>query len=166
VPGGTQFRLLLTRPHLGDALRVRVLLTDPLGRATEHTLDSLGVPPLPAPDILTPSLASVAGGRFVLSFVTDAPFTSTPVGPYMLTVAARAAPTLINPRPVPVTSSAALPSIRALRVGEDPFTDPAPIPLRRQATHINVYLRAAAADVTLALAAPDGRTAHFSRKVP
>jgi hypothetical protein len=166
VPGGTQFRLLLTRPHVGDALRVRVLLTDPLGRATERTMDSPGVPPLPAPDILTPSLATVAGGRFVLSFVTDVPFAATPVGPYTLTVEARAAPTLLNPRPVPVTATVALPSIRTLRVGEDPFTDPAPIPLRLQTTHINVYLRAAAADLTLTLAAPDGRTAHFSRKVP
>jgi hypothetical protein len=165
VPGGTQYRLLLTRPHLGDPLRVRVLLTDPLGRAGEQVLDSPGGPPLPAPDILTPSVAHLLGGRFVLSFTTDAPFTSTPVGAYTLTVTAQAAATLLNPHPVPVTVTVALPNIAVLRAVDNPFNDAAPIPLRRQSTHINVYLRAAV-HVSLTLTAPDGRTAHFSRKVP
>ena len=165
MPGGTQYRLLLNRPNSGDALRVRALLTDPLGRASERVLDSLPAPPLPAPDILTPIVANQPGGRFVLSFATDALFTATPIGPYSLTVAARAAPTLGNPRPVPVTVTAPLPSIRVLRALDNPFIDAAPIPLRRQGSHINVYLRAAV-EVALTLAAPDGRTAHFSRKVP
>ena len=165
VAGGTQYRLLLTRPQLGDPVRVRVLLTDPLGRASEQTLDSPGVPPLPAPDILTPSVTNVPGGRFVLSFSTDAPFTPTPVGSYTLTVTARAAPTLLNPHPIPVTATVPLPNIAVLHALENPFNDVAAIPIRRQLTHINIYLRGAVL-VSLTLTAPDGRTAHLNQKVP
>jgi hypothetical protein len=64
-----------------------------------------------------------------------------------------------------VRVSAALPSIAALRVLTDPFSDPAPIPLRHQGNRILVYLRASAV-VALTLASPDGRSAQTTAGVP
>ena len=163
--GVTRYRLLLTRPHLADAISVRVLLGDPLGRATERLLDSPGGSPLPAPDILNPLITPVPGNRFVLSFTTDALFTSTPLGPYRLTVSATVPPTLGNPHPPPINVNAGLPSIAPLVLGQDPFLDAAPIPLRRQRAHINVYLRASA-KVVLTMASPDGHSSHLNIGVP
>ena len=65
-----------------------------------------------------------------------------------------------------MTVSAALPTIPALRVGDNPFLDAAPIPLRHQANRILVYLRGAVPAVSLTLAAPDGRSAHQVVGVP
>jgi hypothetical protein len=159
----TNFRLLLTRPALDDTVRVRVQLTDPLGRVAEATLDSPGGSPLPTPDIVMPQSAAVGGG-FILSFTTHALFTATAAGPYQLSVSATARPPVFPPRP-PVRVSAALPSIAALRVLTDPFSDPAPIPLRHQGNRILVYLRASAV-VALTLASPDGRLAQATVGVP
>jgi hypothetical protein len=161
----TTFRLLLSRPQLGDTVRVRAQLTDPLGRLTEQTLDSPGGTPLPAPDIVSPRAVASGPGRFVLSFTTHALFTTTPAGSYQLTIAATAQPTPAQPPPHPVTVTAALPTIRPLRVAEDPFADPAPLPLRHQGNRILVYLRASAS-VALTMAAPDGRSVHQILGVP
>jgi hypothetical protein len=164
--GLTRYVLLLTRPHLADAVAVRVLLTDPLGRATERLVDSPGGSPLPMPDILTPVVTPQAGARFILTIGTDALFTTTPLGPYRLTVKAAAKPTLANPHPAPVTVDVALPAIAPLILAATPFTDAAPIPLRRQrGGHINIYLRAAA-QVDLTMTAPDGRSSHLDIGVP
>src|SRR5262249_39497951 len=104
-------------------------------------------------------------GRFVLGFTTHALFTTTPAGAYQLTISALARPTLAQPHPIPVTRIVTLPSIAALRVGEDPFTDPAPIPVRHQRDQILIYLRASVA-VSLTLASPDGRSVHASVGAP
>jgi hypothetical protein len=58
-----------------------------------------------------------------------------------------------------------LPNIAVLHALENPFNDVAAIPIRRQLTHINIYLRGAVL-VSLTLTAPDGRTAHLNQKVP
>ena len=162
----TTLRLLLTRPQLADTVRVRVQLTDPLGRLSEAKIDSPGGSPLPAPDIIAPKAVAAGAGRFVLGFTTDALFTATPIGPYRLTVSVSVKPTILQPHPPPVTVSAALPTIPALRVGDNPFLDAAPIPLRHQANRILVYLRGAVPAVSLTLASPDGRSAHQVVGVP
>ena len=166
IAGGSRFRLLVHRPNLNDTLRVRVLLTDPLGRASEAPLlDSVGGSPLPDPDISDVQVRSAGTNRFILGFRTQALFIPTPIGPYSLTVRAvrRGGPIFPPPRPVIVT--APLPSIAPIRPGEDPFAGPEQIPLRHQRGAIAVHLRMQA-NVTLILQAPDGRSTQITRGVP
>jgi hypothetical protein len=166
IAGGSRFRLLAHRPNLNDTLRLRLLLTDPLGRASETPLfDSPGGSPLPDPDISDVQVRSSGANRFILGFRTQALFTTTSIGAYSLTVRAvrRGGPLFPPPRPVTVT--APLPSISLSRPGEDPFTGPEQIPLRRQRGAIAVHLRAQA-NVTLILQAPDGRSTETTRGVP
>ncbi len=163
--GVTRYRVLLTRPTLDQAVSFRLLMTDPLGRATERVLDSAGGNPLPAPDIVSPRITPQAGGRFIVSFTTHDPFTITALGPYRLTVTARAKPTLVNPHPPQVSVNMALPAIPVTRLLDAPFNDAAAIPLRRSRSTIAVYLRAAG-QLGLTMTAPDGRTAHVDLGVP
>lgn len=172
--GQTALHLLARRASTDDRLRVRVLLTDPLGRATERLLEVPAGVPLPEPDIIDPSVVAVPGKGFLLTFTTTVPVPSTPIGPYVLgvTYTSRARlplpPPFPRPRGLPVSVSMPLADIRKLRPLEDIFADPAAIPLRRSAagqagTTIAVALRGTGGSVAISLASPDGRTARLRR---
>ncbi len=166
IAGGSRYRLLVNRPNLNDTLRVHVLLTDPLGRFSEQQPpDSAGGNPLPAPDISDVQVTSAGANRFILSFRTHALFTTTPLGPYTLTVRAVRRGGPIFPPPQPVTVTAPLPSIAPVVPTQDPFAGHEPIPLRQRHGVIAVYLRTQA-NVTLTLRSPDGRSNQISRGVP
>jgi hypothetical protein len=166
IAGGSRYRLLVNRPNLNDTLRVHVLLTDPLGRFSEQQPpDSAGGNPLPAPDISNVQVTSAGANRFILSFRTHALFTTTPLGPYTLTVRAVRRGGPIFPPPRPVTVTAPLPSIAPVVPTQDPFAGHEPIPLRQRHGVIAVYLRTQA-NVTLTLRSPDGRSNQISRGVP
>ena len=165
IVGAARYRVLVNRTNLADTLRIHVLITDPLGRASEMTLDSPGGTPLPAPDITNLRVTPSGPNRFILSFRSQAPFTNTPLGPYTLSVAATRVGGPIFPPPRPVTVRAALPAIAPVVASQDPFAGAEPIPLRQQHGTIAIYLRNPA-NVALTLAAPDGRTAQASRGVP
>jgi hypothetical protein len=87
VAGLTGLHLLVRRTDPTHRIRVRVRLTDPLGRISEQSLE---VPPLPSvvpPDITGPQVTAVPGG-WVLTFTTRAPDESAE-GPYELRVQLR-----------------------------------------------------------------------------
>jgi hypothetical protein len=161
----TRYRVLVNRANLGDTLRFHVMLTDPLGRASDISIDSPGGSPLPAPDITDIRVTSSGTNRFILAFRTQALFTNTPLGAYTLAVVARPQGGPVFPPPRPVTVRADLPTIATLIVGQDPFAGSEPIPLRHRGGVVSIYLRNRAS-VALTLTSPDGRTAQASRVVP
>lgn len=181
APGATALRLLLRRASTDDRLRVRWLMSDPLGRATERVLEVPPGSPIKAPDILLPKAVKVAGKGFLLSFTTTVPVAPTPIGPYTLTV--RYTPAVLAPpnlRLIPsvgpvkaqvVVVSMTLNTIAIAVAGENLFSDAATIPLRRsksteQGTPIGMALRGTGGgSVALTLTSPDGRTAKLTRKL-
>lgn len=179
------YQLRLRRDAVEDALKVRVLMIDPLGRATEQVLEVPAGSPLPAPDILVPKVTVITGRGFLFTFETSVPIDPTPVDPYRLQV--NLAPDLsqppLPPRPTPTPIPIPLPrpfpqaaagfdvpldDIPVLRPGEDPWRDRTPIPARRgpsnRTTAIALYLRSTGR-LTVILQAPDGRTASHRRRL-
>lgn len=175
TPGTTRYRLRLRRPSVDDGLKIRVQITDPLGRATEQTLEIAGGSPLPAPVILVPKVATVTGKGFLFSFETSVPVTTTAVGPYVLQVNLVPKAPSFPPgrRPLPsegIGITIELPKIPILRSANDPWGDLAPIPVRRasrtvgNSTAIGVYLRSSGR-LTVILESPDGRSTSHRRRV-
>lgn len=172
VAGGvTRYRVRVAKPTLADGVRLRILLTDPLGRTTERVLQSAAGSPLPTPDISAVTLTTVPGNKFILGFTTGVQIPATPIGPYHLLVNH----TPLGPFPpfppgTPIGIDATLPSIKPAAPAPDPFTDVAAIPLRRGVTvhgqtPISIYLRAKG-KVAVTLTGPDGKTVTVSRVVP
>ncbi len=177
VSGQTALHMLLRRASVDDRLRVRVLLTDPLGRATEAVLEVPPGSPLPAPDILLPKVTKVPSKGFLLSFQTSVPVPPTSAGPYVLSVsyAPTIPPLFPQPgplllRPLALQVQQALPDIAIAQPGENLFTDPATIPLRRapaplRRTQLGMALRGSGGNLLVTLTSPDGRTAKLTRKL-
>lgn len=183
LPGQTALHILLRRASTDDRLKVRMLMLDPLGRATERLIDVPAGSPLPAPDILLPKVIKVANQGFLFSFETTVPVPPTLAGPYVLSV--RYTPTLSPPFPPPVSPplprqkrprplvlsvQLALPAITIAQPGENLFIDPAAIPVRRSdgdahTTAIGMALRGKGGSLTVTLTAPDGRIAQLTRKL-
>jgi hypothetical protein len=105
--GATALHLLMRRAAVEDALKVRWLLTDPLGRATERTLSVPAGSPLPAPDLLSPAITKRVNVGFIVTFQTSVPVAPTAAGPYKL----RVRYTPAKPSPFPQFGRAALPPI-------------------------------------------------------
>lgn len=168
-PGRTPVRIRVPRASFDDALRVRVRLTDPLGRQTEHVLD---VPPgsepvvVQPPDILDPQVFSIAGrGRF-LSFATTAPDTDADGRPYVLHVSVTQA-VLGFPIRARLRVDIELANIRPIASVNSLVRDGSQIPLGRARvggrTQISALLREAG-PVAVSLEAPDGTTASWSTR--
>lgn len=178
LPGQTALYLLARRASTDDRLKVRLLLIDPLGRATERVLDVPPGSPLPAPDILSPTLTLRLGRGFVLEFGTTVPVPATPAGPYRLVVRYALA-RMPFPRPIPpfppriqpqvLGLDIVLPNIQVARAGNDLFNDLAQIPARRTVglgqTRILVGLRGRGGRVDVDIVAPDGRRATLRMDV-
>jgi hypothetical protein len=161
--GSTTLHLLVRRTDPASTLRVRMRITDPIGRITERTLD---VPPgsaVPAPDILNPTLNTVPGG-VIVSFTTSVPNQVPGVGDYSVEVAFRPS---TGPR---INRSETMAAIPVARRGEDIFAVATErIPLRRTRrtlgqSSIAVGLRANGV-VTVAVVAPDGTRASINRTI-
>lgn len=120
--GVTLLHLLVRRASVDDLLRVRWLVTDPLGRATERLVEVPAGSPLPAPDLLSPTVIKRAGIGFLVRFVTSVPVQPTPAGPYLLRV--RYLPGRSSPFPL-VGRAAALPPMADLEA----LFKPRPLPL-------------------------------------
>jgi hypothetical protein len=186
LPKTTRLRLQARRPDATSRLRVRFLLIDPLGRASERELTIEPGLPLPAPDILAFSIQHRPPRGILAQFLTSALFEPTSAGPFVLTI--RWVPSLSpllpllpfpQPRPglrPPIRSgpiaqvSVALPDLRRLAPGEDLLLDPAAIPVRRLPDAgdaegaIGFALRGRyGGRLSLTLLGPDGRTATLSR---
>lgn len=161
--GVTPLHLLVRRSDPGTILRVRVRLTDPLGRITEHTAEVPVVPPVQPPDLTAPALTTVAGGT-ILAFTTSVPDTAPGLGPYRIEVTFRPSAGRLARR------GEDLADIPIARPGDDIFADAAEaIPVRRTpralgVTSIGVGLRRAGI-VTVAVVAPDGATASVNRRI-
>jgi hypothetical protein len=82
--GSTGLHLLVRRTDPSHRIRVRVRLTDPLGRMTERSVEVPPVPPAAPPDITGPQIDAVSGG-WVLTFTTRAPNQNAD-GPFVLQV--------------------------------------------------------------------------------
>ena len=122
--GGTRYCIRVSKPAIEDAARIRILLTDPLGRSAEQVLEAPAGSPLPAPDIVDPMLSRVPGKGFIFAFKTHVPVQAVPFGPYLLQVRLTpAAPFSPAPPGRPVTSALALPDIRLLQPMSDPFME-------------------------------------------
>ena len=172
--GTTTLTLALLRAATSDALRIRFLLSDPLGRARERVLEVPAVAQPPAPDIGGLIVTKVAGKGFLIGFTTQAPASATPFGDYVLTVSWRVESPIGLPLPRPPltrTATVTLPlrQIPLMRRQEDLFADLAAIPLRRRAaspppgTLIGFAVRGAAGALGIRLVAPDGRVETVTR---
>jgi hypothetical protein len=163
VGGVTPMHLLVRRSDPATTLRVRVRLTDPLGRITERTLDVPVVPPVPPPDLLNPVLTSVVGGT-ILSFTTSVPNEAPGFGPYRIDVAFRPSSGRVARR------SENLADVAVARRNEDLFAVAGEvIPIRRTrrtagTTSIGVGIRRAGT-VTVAVVAPDGTSSSVNRRI-
>lgn len=176
TPGQTALHVLVRRASTDDTLKVRFLMTDPLGRATEQLLDVPPGVPIVAPDILVPNVVKVPGKGFLLTFETSVPVPPTPIGPFVLGV--RYTPKMVLPFPVPgeprpiplpISITRALHEVRIAVPGENVFADPDAIPLRRtpapsQRTLIGAAFRGKlGGTVNVTLTSPDGRVATLKR---
>ncbi|WP_157968530.1 hypothetical protein [Streptomyces geranii] len=161
--GVTPLHLLVRRSDPAATLRVRVRLTDPLGRITERTIDIPVVPPVQSPDITNPTLTTVTGGT-ILAFTTSVPNTAPGVGPYRVEVTLR-----------PTTGRVArraenLGDIPVAQANEDIFavaTEAIPVRRTRRflgGTSIAVGVRRAGT-VTVSVVAPDGPTVSVNRRI-
>jgi hypothetical protein len=183
IAGGnsrTNYQIRLSKASVDDAVRLRIIMTDPLGRSTEQVIQASAGSPLPSPDIIDPSITPVPGKGFILGFSTSVPIPATPAGPYSLSV--DFAP---DPRPFsfpfppmppgrPTTSvSTDLQNIELVTTKLpgpiDPFADHVGIPLRRGRTiagitPIGVFLRSRG-QLGIKLQSPDGRIATLNRRV-
>jgi hypothetical protein len=161
--GVTPLHLLVGRSDPVTTLRVRVRLTDPLGRITERTVDVPVMPPVQPPDITTPTLTAAAGGT-ILALTTSVPDTAPGSGPYRIEVTFRPSTGRVTRR------GEDLADVPTARPGEDIFAVAAEaIPIRRTrralgVRSIGVGLRRAGT-VTVAIVAPDGATASVSRRI-
>jgi hypothetical protein len=161
--GVTPLHLLVRRSDPGTTLRVRVRLTDPLGRITERTLDVPVVPPVPPPDITSPTLTAVAVGT-ILAFTTTVPDTAPGGAAYRVEVTFRPSTGRL------ARGGADVGDIPLARRNEDIFANAAEaIPIRRTrrslgVTSIAVGIRRAGT-VTVAVVAPDGQTATVNRRI-
>lgn len=156
--GATALHLLVRRASVDDQLKVRLLLTDPLGRATERVLTVPAGSPLPEPDILAPQVTRKPLVGFLVQFETTVPVTDTPAGAYKLRVRYR--PGLPPGHMLEID----LPDIALAHPLENIFKGNRPIVVRRAPgslgrTRIIIGLRGAGGQLNLAVEAPDGRTA-------
>jgi hypothetical protein len=181
LPGQTALHLLARRASFEDKLQVRLLLTDPLGRASEQVLEVPAGSPLMEPNILTPNVTKRLNVGFVVDFVTTVPLT-TQVGPYRLLVnyavdsklpplllqqglrAQAPAGARIGLRPQIHRLDIPLPDIPSPPVGTDIFTSTDLIPVQRgrapgRGTLVVVGLRGSSGKVELKIVCPDGREA-------
>jgi hypothetical protein len=161
--GVTPLHLLVRRSDPATTLRVRVRLTDPLGRITERMLDIPVVPPVPPPDLTNPTLTNVAGGT-ILAFTTAVPDAAPGGGPYRVEVTFRPSTGRI------VQADEKLGDIRLARRNEDIFANAREaIPIRRTRRRLGVTSVAVgirrAGTVTVAVVAPDGQTASVNRRI-
>lgn len=179
TPGQSGLHVLARRASTGDRLKIRLLLSDPLGRSTERALEVPAGSPLLAPDILMPKVVKIMGKGFVVSFQTSVPVTPTAAGPYVLS--AKYVPRLLFPLPLPlpgprrrpggmaISVQKPLPDIRIAAPGENVFADSDAIPLRRAPgpgahTRVAVAVRGSlGGKLTITLTAPDGRTKSLRR---
>lgn len=173
--GTTTLTLALQRPVATEALSLRMLLTDPLGRARERVLTVPAAIIVPPPDISGLAVSKVTGKGFVVAFVTPAPATTTELGDYILTVNWRVEALVGLPLRDRLARTAvlrvALPKIRRAVRSEDLFADLAAIPARRRgasppaATEVIVAVRGAAGALGLRLEGPDGQVRTLTRRL-
>lgn len=163
--GTTPLHLLVRRSDSAASLRVRLRITDPIGRITEKVLD---VPPGVGglvPDIRTPVVTKPVGG-WVLSFTTSAPDT---VGGEDVQLKVELKPSTLGTRTARLSSP-----LRSLptppRTRFNPFADPRqPIVVyATRRTHglrdIGVCVRTAGR-LSVSLEAPGGQSASIVREI-
>ncbi|MBD2103993.1 hypothetical protein [Leptolyngbya sp. FACHB-261] len=178
APGTTQYKILVKRASIDEVLKVWIQMSDPLGRATEQTLEVAAGSPLAAPVIEMPVVTKVLGKGFIFSFETSVPVAPTPIGPYLLKVGFAAGPLLpillpgrrLPQRGPSVGVELPLSQIPLASAGEDAFNEAKPIPVRRtklagSSTRITVFLRGSSGQITVVLEAPDGRTKSVRRSL-
>lgn len=173
--GQTKLMLQIVRATAQTRLKIRWMLTDPLGRSTEKllTLDPVTIPALPAPDIVGLNASIKAGAGWTVLFNTSSPVSAAPDQAYELTISYRAN-SVIRPgglggpiiaRPISVTTTLA--AIKKFLPGEDLFKDLAVIPVRRMAAggglnNIRFVIKSKTntpGKVTVTIKSPNGQTA-------
>jgi hypothetical protein len=168
--GTTPMHLLVRRPDASASLRVRVRLTDPLGRITEQVAN---VPPGAAgslaPDIVSPVVSAAVGG-WLMAFTTSVP-NSNAEGDFVLDV--RFAPTPIPPHKTSksIRVSLAFPKLPYARRKGTILDDPKyviPLSHSRRIGGISTitigFRRPGSAQVTII--APDGTHTSITRNIP
>jgi len=170
---GCVLNLRFFRADFATPARVRVLLTDPLGRASERIAEASTLSPLPMPDLTDLVITPLPGGRVRMDVRTSISPTVTLAGSYALAVAYRLRRAGLPPfggQLINASASSDLDKLRLLRPGDNLMLDPASIPLRRVAqpgrgTAITGLLRGNGTfSLTITLTAPDGRVATLSRR--
>ena len=163
--GSTPIHVVAIRDDAADQIRVRIRLTDPLGRMTEQTMTVPAGQPVVPPDITNPRTLFLAGRGTLMLFETSVPDEIPGVGAYSLAISLR------RPLPPPSRRTVAVGQIRVTFPGDNIFNDPAVLPVRQAkgpiaATRtIGIAFRQAGV-ARVDLRAPDGTTATFSRTVP
>jgi hypothetical protein len=166
---GTGLHLQLIRAAYPDQLAVRLRVTDPLGRLTEQTVTVPPADPVVAPDITNFDVFTIVGRGRVMVFETSVPDEVVGIGPYRVHIA------LTRVEPVPPHLSHTLQrtdDIGSIPLGDNIFTDPAPIPVRQVPASgggprtINAVVKGAAgATLRVDVIAPDGTRATVTRAV-
>ncbi len=168
--GATPLHLLVRRSDPTVSLRVRLRLTDPIGRMTERVLL---VPPGSAastpPDIVNPVVHAEPNG-WILAFTTSVP-NSTSAGDYVLTVR-------LLPKPVPpaikskaVTTTMHFPRLPYLPKTGTILDSPKyviPLAHSKRVAGVSTVLVGVrrAGSIQVSIVAPDGTTTSITRQIP
>jgi len=94
-----QYRVLLRRASVDDAVSVIVRLTDPIGRWTEQTVDIAAGSVVPLPKLSPIDAFTIAGRGKVFTFSTNAPNTDGAGGAFRLRVVLTPEPGALVPIP-------------------------------------------------------------------
>ncbi|HYN56768.1 MAG TPA: hypothetical protein VES03_06190 [Motilibacterales bacterium] len=167
IGGVTPLRLLVRRPDETLSLRIRMRITDPLGRIDEKVID---VPPgaATAPDIINPMSTPVVGG-VVVAFLTSVPDSSA-AGPYRLEVKLKPAPVRPRRSTRAVSMSSALADVPLARRGVallDASRDAIAVQRSRRVggqTTVEVGLRRSGVAM-ISIVAPDGARESITRTI-
>ncbi|MDH5301745.1 MAG: hypothetical protein OEW58_10320 [Gammaproteobacteria bacterium] len=171
TPVDTQLNVLIKRTAVDCALKIRVFLTDPLGRATEKLLDVGTGSLIVSPDISNVITTKMGALGHLLRFDTSVPVVPPPVT-YTLQVSVRRGIVLFpwffggfTFYLSPVTVNHSLYNLAPLP-GGSLFSAAENIPVRRsvvnsQLTRVTLALRWSRCRVTLKLTGPDGNSASY-----
>lgn len=161
-----QYRVLVRRADVNDAVEISVRVTDPIGRSTESLALIKAGPLLPDPVITNPVIkmnAPPPGAQLNWS-------SSTPLDPgvYILRVTVARPPRRLGPRFFPLP-----PISLQMALSDVPLDEPGPVPAGVDPLRVRrmpgagpdfayyAFVRIAFTQITVRLTAPDGRVAQI-----
>jgi len=175
-PNPFDYRAILRRASVADAIEFAVRITDPVGRTSERlaTIPSGPVlpPPVLADFVLTPSALPPG---LMLTWTSDAPLEAFEAGSYLLRVTVMRPPRRLFPPLGPLVPQP--PLILQLALSDIPLDEPGPVPPGVDPLRVRrmpgpgpkfsyyAFCRVPATRFIVRLSAPDGRFAEHVEQV-